>query len=166
MAPSRGHSSPASSDDTAVVQQGNSALTALKRNFKYLVAPSSVSATQQPRLRTLRYLTQFIFWRAVRWAKNAAVGALVAGISATAIGSVVTGAAWVVAPPTIGGGIVASVVWGVGKFLAGRVHRRWERRGGDEGVERREREEMEMLDSPVRREGSYGVDVGPRAVPW
>jgi len=173
MAPSRGTSAHThTSDDTAVVQQGNSALASAKRNFTYLVSPSTLPASAQPRLRTrallrtLRYITQFVFWRAVRWAKYAAVGALVAGISATALGSVVTGAAWIAAPPTIGGGILASVVWGVGKFLARRLHRRWEGRGGDEGVEGRERVEMGIVDSPVRREGSYGMDVGPGVVPW
>jgi len=98
----------------------------------------------------------------VRWAKYAAVGALVAGIGATAFGSVVTGAAWITAPPTIGAGVLASVVWGMGKYLARRLHRRWERTGGDEGHEARE----VIADSPVRREGAYGMDVGPRVMPW
>ena len=76
----------------------------------------------------------------------------------------VTGAAWIGAPMTFGGGIFASVVWGVGKWLARRAHRRWERRGGDVGVEMRER--GEDGGSGVRAEGSYGMDVGPRVMPW
>lgn len=177
MAPSRGtsktvqptNSSAPPSDDTAVVQQGNSALLNAKRNFNYLISPSSASGAQQPRLRTrallrtFRYIAQFILWRLVRWAKYAAVGALVAGIGATAFGSVVTGAAWIAAPPTIGTGILASVIWGVGKYMARKLHKRWDRTGRDEGQEARELAEM---DSPVRREGSFGQDVGPRAMPW
>jgi len=172
MAPSRGSTPTANttnpSDDTAVQQQSSSALLAAKRNFNYLISPSAVPGSAQPRfrtralLRTLRYISKFIFWRIVRWAKYAAVGALVAGIGATAFGSVVTGAAWIAAPPTIGVSVLASVVWGIGKYLARRAHRRWEKTGRDEGVKMREGAE----DSPVRSEGAYGVDVGPRAMPW
>ncbi|KAK5946012.1 hypothetical protein PMZ80_000151 [Knufia obscura] len=177
MAPSRGthppisHTTSTPSDEKALTQQSNSALANAKRNFTYLISPTSTTTSTRPTrlrtralLRTLRYISQFILWRLVRWAKYAAVGALVAGIGATAFGSVITGAAWIAAPPTIGVSVMASVIWGVGKFAARRLHRRWEREGGDVGHERREMEEMEG--SSVRREGAYGVDVGPRVMPW
>lgn len=170
MAPSRGKSAPTAAkadDEKAIQQQGNSALLNAKRNFNYLINPST-AAGQPARfrtralLRTFRYIGQFVFWRVVRWAKFAAVGALVAAIGATAFGSVLTGAAWIAAPPTIGMSVLASVIWGVGKFTARKLHKRWDKTGRDEGHEAREMAE----DSPVRREGSYGQDVGPRAMPW
>ena len=158
--------SSANNDDIAVQQQGNSALINAKRNFNYLVSPST--AGHQPRLRTrallrtCRYIGQFIFWRVVRWAKFAAAGALVAIVGATAFGSVVSGVAWIAAPPSIGVGILASVIWGVGKYMARKLHHRWNVSGRDAGQEARER----MEENPVRQEGSYGQDIGPRAMPW
>lgn len=176
MAPSRGaHSGspstvePHSSDDKALAQQSSSALKNARRNFSYLINPTTAGA-DQPRLRTrallrtLRYISQFVFWRVVRWAKYAAVGALVAAVGATAFGSVVTGAAWLAAPPTIATSVFASVIWGVGKYMARKMHRRWEKTGKDEG--QIEREDKEDGRGTVRSEGSYGLDVGPRAMPW
>lgn len=160
------HAGSANSDDVAVKQQGNSALINAKRNFNYLISPAA--AEHPPRLRTrallrtFRYIGQFIIWRVVRWAKYAAVGALVAAVGATAIGSMVSGVAWIAAPPSIGAGILASVIWGVGKYMARKLHHRWNASGRDAGQEARER----MEDSPVRQEGSYGQDIGPRAMPW
>jgi hypothetical protein len=167
MATSRGITNPAvDEDDVAIKQQGNTALVNARRNFKYLINPQSSDRPGRLRtralLRTFRYIGQFVIWRLVRWAKYAAVGALVAAISATAFGSVITGAAWLAAPPTVGASIIAASVWAVGKFAARRLHKRWERTGGDEGEARREVEE----DSPVRREGTIGQEIGPQAVPW
>lgn len=184
MAPSRGASpTPASiqaaskeasadnNDDLAVQQQSNSALRNAKRNLNFLLSPSTRSAPgERPArlrtralLRTLRYVTQFIFWRLVRWAKYVAVGSLVAAVGATAFGGAVTGVAWLAAPPTIGASIIAASVWGVGKFVARRAHARWKKGGGDAGEEIREGVEDERS---IRSEGAYGVDMGPRAVPW
>jgi hypothetical protein len=167
MAPSRGSiSTAADEDDIAIKQQGNTALVNARRNFKYLLNPQSSDRPGRLRtralLRTFRYIGQFIIWRLVRWAKYAAVGALVAAISATAFGSVLSGAAWLAAPPTVGASIIAASVWGVGKFVARRLHKRWEKTGGDEGEAQREVEE----DSPVRRDGTLGQETGPQAVPW
>ena len=162
MAPSRGDEGQA-----AVEQQGNSALINAKRNLKYFWSPTT--ATDQPgRLRTrallrsFRYISLFVFWRVVRWAKYAAFGALVAAVGATAVGSVVSGVAWIAAPPTIFTGAFAAAIWGMGKFIARRAHKRWKASGGDAGEEIREIHS----DSPVRSEGSFGQDVGPQIVPW
>lgn len=100
-------------------------------------------------LRTFRYIGQFILWRLVRWAKYAAVGALVAAIGATAFGSVVTGAAWIAAPPTIGASILASVVWGVGKYTARKMNKRWNETGKDAGHAQREMKEDEPEPVPI-----------------
>ncbi|KAK5047355.1 hypothetical protein LTR84_006878 [Exophiala bonariae] len=183
MSPSRGPSTtatlpsaspkehPHSGDDLAVQQQSNSALRNAKRNLNFFLSPASHGAPgERPArlrtralLRTLRYVTQFIFWRLVRWAKYVAVGSLVAAVGATAFGGAITGVAWLAAPPTIGASIIAASLWGVGRHIARRAHKRWVKSGGDVGEEVRERVQDE---GGVRTEGSYGVDMGPRAVPW
>jgi hypothetical protein len=172
MAPSRGQTAPTipssnPSDEIAVNQQSQSALLSAKRNLNYLLNPSK--ATDHPSrfrtralLRSLRYLGIFIFWRVVRYAKFVAVGAVAAAIGATAFGSVVTGVAWVAAPTSIGAAIVSASIWGVGKWGAKRLHRRWERTGKDEGVELREVKEA----NPVRQEGTWRKETGPGAIPW
>ena len=169
MAPSRGVIKPhqSSDDDVAVQQQGNSALVNAKRNFRFLISPDSASdrpARLRTRafLRTFRYLGQFIIWRLVKWAKYAAVGALVAAISASALGGVITGAAWIAAPPTIGASIFAACIWGVGKYAARKLHKRWASTGQDGGEIERE----SQSDHPVKRQGSLGQELGPEAVPW
>ncbi|KIW12149.1 hypothetical protein PV08_09424 [Exophiala spinifera] len=172
MAPSRGTHNVEmhdANDEAAVQQQSKSALVNARRNLNYLLAPGNASVDKPARfrtralLRTCRYLGQFIIWRLVRWAKYAAVGCLVAAIGATAFGGVIAGVGWLAAPPTFGASIIAASVWGVGKFAARKLHKRWKNEGGDVGAEMRERIEDE---GPVRREGSYGTEMGPRAVPW
>lgn len=171
MAPSRGNLQPnlAKDGDEAVQQQSNSALVSAKRNLNYLISPTSKDIEKPTRFRTrallrsVRYLGQFIIWRLVRWAKYVAVGALVAAVSATALGGAISGVAWLAAPPTLGASIIAASVWGIGRFAARKLHTQWKKHGGDMGEEMRERIGDE---DGVRREGSYGIDVGPRAVPW
>lgn len=157
-----------SHDDRAVSQQSKSALVHARRNFRYLTDPSGTAGDRPARLRTrallrtLRYLGQFVFWRLVRWAKYAAVGALVAAISATAVGGFLSGAAWIIAPPSIGASIIAASIWGTGKFAARRLHRRWRDTGMDDGEVQRERDS----DSPIKRDGQLGNELGPQATPW
>lgn len=138
-----------------------------KRNFKFFISPDS--STERPTrlrtralLRTVRYLGQFIIWRLVKWAKYAAVGTLVAAVGATAFGGVLSGAAWIAAPPTIGASIFAACIWGVGKFAARKLHQRWQTTGKDAGEAEREYQS----DHPVKREGTLGQEMGPQAVPW
>lgn len=155
------------SDEVAVNQQGRSALVAAKRNFNYLLDPGAGGEhpsrlRTRALLRTLRYLTKFVFWRLVRYAKFIAVGAVATAIGATAFGSVISGVAWVAAPTSLTAAIVSGTIWGAGKWGARRLHGRWERDGGDTGVEARERQE----DSPVRRDGTWRQETGPAAVPW
>jgi hypothetical protein len=166
MAPSRVHVG-APSDEMAVNQQSQSALVAAKRNFNYLINPST--ATQHPSrfrtralLRSVRYLATFIFWRVIRYAKFVAVGAVAAAVGATALGSVVTGVAWIAAPTSITAAIVSASIWGVGKWGAKRLHSRWERTGRDHGVELREHTEA----NPVKAEGTWRKETGPAAIPW
>jgi len=83
-------------------QDATGSLDKAKTAIKFLIDPQN--GPQPTRLRTraflrsLRYLTIFAFWRLVRYAKYAAVGAIAAAVSGSVIGSVVSGAAFVVAP--------------------------------------------------------------------
>jgi hypothetical protein len=139
-----------------------------RRNFSYLINPSSPSQPARLRtrafLRTFRYISQFIIWRLVRWAKYAAVGALVAAVGATAFGTAVSGVAWIAAPPTVGASILAATIWGTGRFVARRLHKRWKKSGEDAGEVARE----ELEDRPVRREETMatGQGAGLNAMPW
>ncbi|KAF2772902.1 hypothetical protein EJ03DRAFT_257281, partial [Teratosphaeria nubilosa] len=95
-------------------------LTKAKNTIKYMVDPKTGPQPAQLRtsafLRSLRYITIFLFWRLVRYAKYAAVGAAVAAISGTAIGSVMSGAAFLIAPTGILGGAGVGLLWAVGRF--------------------------------------------------
>jgi hypothetical protein len=87
---------------------------------QFLFDPNSPNAPTRRRtralLRTLRYIGNFVFWRLVRYAKYAAVGALTAAVAGTAIGSVASGAAFVLAPTGILGGAGVGLLWALGKF--------------------------------------------------
>lgn len=163
MAPSRG----VSDDDTAINQQSSSALISARRNLSFLINPSRESPNSPTRfrtralLRTLRYVSIFVFWRVVRYAKYIAVASLVASVGAAASG-VIAPFAWLAAPPTMSAAIVSASIWGVGKFGARRLHQRWERTGGDEGFAQREAEES----SPVKKEGTWRDQTGPGAMAW
>ncbi|KAI4851574.1 hypothetical protein E4T44_02045 [Aureobasidium sp. EXF-8845] len=130
-------------------QATSSTLQTAKRNLQFLYDPSSPNAPTKRRtryiLKTLRYTLKFLFWRLVRYAKYAAVGALTAAIAGTAIGSVVSGAAFVIAPTGIVGGAGVGLLWGLGKFgwrtLARRV-----RSGDVHGVDARADERNEGLE--------------------
>lgn len=159
------HVASNSADEHAVEQQGSSALKAARRNLAYLYDPKN-SPNHPTRFRTrallrsLRYITIFVFWRLVRWAKYVAIGSLVAAVSATALGGAVTGVGWLAAPPTIGASILSAVVWQTGKWGAKKLNKRWEKQGGDIGEEARERADAE---DPSR---SAGVNTDPQALPW
>ena len=174
MAPSRAHPKdsppipPSDTDDKAISQQSTSALKNARRNFSYLLNPST--STDRPGrlrtralLRTFRYIAQFIIWRLVRWAKYAAVGMAVATVAATGFGTVVSGAGFVLAPTGIAGSIVAASVWGVGKYVARKASARWKQGGGDVGEEKRERVRDGAREERMLSEGYEG---GGRAVPW
>ncbi|KAF2209664.1 hypothetical protein CERZMDRAFT_100075 [Cercospora zeae-maydis SCOH1-5] len=156
-----------------------SRLTTTKSNLKYLFDPKK-NASHQPSqfrtralLRSLRYITIFVFWRLVRYAKYAAVGALTAALATTAVGSVISGVGFVVAPTGIVGGAVMGVVWGVGKLGWSRVWRgaknKKERSDGEGDARRDEREDAEGLDDlgrGERRVGEVRTPAGTRVEPW
>lgn len=158
--------SGAASDEHAVKQQGQSAWKATKYNLAYLYDPKNSPRPGQVRtralLRTLRWFSIFVFWRLVRWAKYVAIGSLVAAVSATALGGAITGVGWIAAPPTIAASIISGCVWQVGKYGARKLHKRWEKDGGDAGEDSRQRaQELDDMNSTR----AFG-EAGPAAVPW
>lgn len=87
------------------------------------------------------------------------MGALATAVAGTAIGSVVSGAAFVVAPTGILGGAGVGLLWAVGKFGWRRARARVERgrKGEDARADERRDAEGEEEVKPV------GV---PRTEPW
>lgn len=107
--------------DAHVDARSSTALATARRNLSYLFNPTT--ATDAPtRLRTraflksMRYIGIFIFWRVVRYAKYALAAAAVAAFSATAVGSVITGTAAVVAPTGIAASAGLGLVYAVGRW--------------------------------------------------
>jgi hypothetical protein len=150
------------SDDTLVDTHSRTALATTKRNLRYLYDPKTApNAIRSRRTRTLlrviRSATIFLFWRLVRYAKYVAIGSLVATIGAGALGTVFSGAAFVLAPTGIMGTVMAGSVWGVGRLVLRRVKNRW----GHHGVEEEEMEDVAR--------GRWERDVhgaGADAMPW
>jgi len=67
-------------------------------------------------LQATRYILKFIFWRLVRYAKYALVGAAVAAVGTGVLGTVTTGAGWLLFPTSIPAGMVMGTVIGTVKF--------------------------------------------------
>ncbi|KAK5246032.1 hypothetical protein LTR16_007158 [Cryomyces antarcticus] len=102
------------------VPKSSTVLQSATQNVAYLLHPDKEHAPKRFRtrafLRTFRYFAVFAFWRLVRYAKYVAVGALTAAVAGSAIGSVISGAAFIVAPTGILGGAGVGLLWGMGKF--------------------------------------------------
>ena len=176
MAPSRGatnvaKSSPSSksgtgSDESLVDSHSQSALTSARRNFRYLLDPNDgtarpASLRTRAALRTLHQFTVFVLWRVVRYAKYVAVASLVATCAATAFGGLVSGVGWVVAPTGIASTIFAYSVWGIGKWGARRLSRRWQHQYRKSAGYNDRDAEMER-----RRTAQMRGMVGSEALPW
>lgn len=169
MSPSRGPAdlNPTVEADTDAKAniRSSSALTSAKRNLHYLFTPDSPNAPHPAHLRTrallrsLRFIGIFIFWRVVRYAKYALVGSIVAAIGASALGGVVSGAAFVLAPPTLATSLGIGLIWAVGKW-GFRKMRIGEKLGVDAVSE------VKASQDGVRADGQWRDIQGPRAVPW
>jgi hypothetical protein len=174
MSPSRGPAA-ASSDDISLTSESatearanirsSNALTSAKQNIHYLISPSSPDVLRPAHLRTrallrsLRYIGIFVFWRIVRYAKYALVGSIVAAIGASAFGGVVSGAAFVLAPPTLLTSVGIGAIWALGKWGFRKL------RVGEKVQEGGVREVSESKEG-VRKDGQWKDVQGPRAVPW
>ncbi|KAF2878063.1 hypothetical protein BDV95DRAFT_478379, partial [Massariosphaeria phaeospora] len=120
----------------------HSALQRTRANLAFLANPTTAAAPASLRtrtfLRTTRYALKFIFWRLVRYAKYAAIGSLTAFVAGTAIGSVVSGVGFIVAPTGIFGGATIGLLWGVGKFGWRRFARKTRHGTGDARADERD----------------------------
>jgi hypothetical protein len=169
MSPSRGSIAPSSDSEPSTETNANirssSALTSAKRNLHYLFAPDSPNAPHPAHLRTrallrsLRFIGIFIFWRIVRYAKYALVGSIVAAVGASALGGAASGAAFVLAPPTIASSLGVGLIWMMGKWAFRKMRVAEKIAVNAEGRVKTEAE-------GVRRDGGLGDVQGPGAVPW
>lgn len=143
--------------------RSRSALATTKQNIRYLYDPKSAgkgavsSRRTRTALRVLRSGIIYVFWRIVCYAKYVAIGSLIATVSAGAIGTFVSGAGFVLAPTGIAGTIIASTVWGIGRFATKRLKKRWEKGHGYGDAE-------EMTEA--RRSRVAQMERGPEALPW
>lgn len=92
---------------SASVQPAGSNAPAVRDQLRYLIKGDNLpSASFQRRslLRTARYALKFIFWRLVRYAKYALVGAAVAAAGTGILGTLTGGAGFILASvsPSIG----------------------------------------------------------------
>jgi len=138
--------------------QGDS-LAKAKRTIQYMIDPRTGPQPGHLRtraiLRSLRYITIFVFLRLVRYAKYAVIGALTAAVSGTAVGSIVSGAAFLVAPTGILGGAGVGLLWAIGRFGWRRARARMQRGGQDETADPRkdEREDAgDLYGQNIRRQ--------------
>ncbi|GAM84669.1 hypothetical protein ANO11243_026680 [Dothideomycetidae sp. 11243] len=140
----------------------SNAIQSTRRNAAYLLDPKHNPGPTQRKaryfLRTLRYIFVFAFWRLVRYAKYAAVGAATAAVAGTAFGTVTGGIGFVLAPPGILAGAGIGLIWAIAKFgwrtAVGRVRR------GDTGADPRRDEREE------RGERYPAERVQMRTEPW
>jgi hypothetical protein len=138
------------------------ALQSFRRNASYLFRPDKDHRPARFRtralLKTARYISIFIFWRLVRYAKYALIGSVAAAVAGTAIGSVVSGVGFIVAPTGIFAGAGVGLLWGLGKFGWRTLARRT--RGGDVDSDPRK---DELLDAGEHKT----VDIkAPKMDPW
>lgn len=172
MSPSRGEptavvatSAGEIDTDTKANIRSDSALKSAQRNLQYLFAPNSPTAPRPAHLRTrallksLRYIGIFVFWRIVRYAKYAAIGSIVAAVGASAFGGVLSGAAFVLAPPTLLTSIGIGTIWAMGKW--GFRKMRVKDRVGVMAAG-----EVEGSRRGTRVDGSWRDVQGPKATPW
>ncbi|EMC91838.1 hypothetical protein BAUCODRAFT_306412 [Baudoinia panamericana UAMH 10762] len=148
-------------------QKKASSLQRAKVAVQYLIDPKTGPQPAHLRtrtfLRSLRYLTIFIFWRLLRYARYAAVGALVAAVSGTAIGSVASGAALFIAPPGIFAGAGVGLLWAFARFGWNRAKARMRRHQHDEHADPRKDEQEDAVrskHSSADSEPSFGSE------PW
>lgn len=133
--------------------------TALAYLYDPTHSPQPTHLRTRSLLRSLRYLAIFLFWRIFRYAKYAAIGAVTAAVAGTAVGSVVSGAAFVVAPTGILGGAGVGLLWAVGKFGWRRAKARVQKgqEGDARGDEREDAKDGEVEGKRVP---------APRSEPW
>lgn len=136
-----------------------SALASAKQNIGYLLDPKGSPAPGKFRtrafLRSLRYISIFIFWRIVRYAKYALVGSAIAALSATAIGGAVSGVGLLLAPSTLFGSAGIGLIWSIGKYGFRKM-----------GVGPRGAKHVSVEREGIRKDGEWRDITGPDAEAW
>jgi len=144
-------------------ETNHSSLQKINSAAKYLYDPKHNSAPGRYRtrafLRTLRYVGVFLFWRLVRYAKYAAVGALTAAVAGTTIGAFASGVGFLIAPTGILGGAGIGLTWAIAKF-GWKSFAKTVKHGDVDGSSARHDEKNEEVD--LRRD----VIKQPRVDPW
>lgn len=95
----------------------------------------------------------------MRYAKYAVVGSLVAAVSATAFGSMVSGVGLILAPPTIATSLGLGAVWAVGKWG-------FRKMGVGRSLESGAVREVSRSHEGVKSDGQWRDVQGPQSVPW
>ena len=156
----------APSSNASTPPSQSSAIQRTRANLAFLANPSTAPAPASRRtrafLRTARYTLKFIFWRLVRYAKYAAVGSLAALVAGSAIGSVASGAAFIIAPTGIFGGAAVGLLWGVGKI----GWRRLARKAGKGTGNARQDERDDAQGEKIRELQERREERGLRSDPW
>jgi len=153
--------SPESSLETRSLAKETGAYTRLRQNLQYLYDPKTAalagirpsSIRTRALLRSLHHLAVFLFWRAVRWAKYAAIGSAVAALGSVAVaGSAVSGIGFLLAPPGILASVGIGTVWGLGRWGCRRYFGRAlaKNKGNRAQAQRKE----------------YSKEPGPGSMPW
>ncbi|CAD6568466.1 MAG: hypothetical protein TREMPRED_004548 [Tremellales sp. Tagirdzhanova-0007] len=128
------HEPPSQSTSASTLQKAKVNLTYLAYGSKASIAPASLATRSA--LTTTRYVLRYAIRRLVRYAKYAAVGAVMAAVGTTLLGTVGSGLAFFAAP-----GIGAGMGIGVITAIFGWRHRGEHFRGGVwEGMKLRARE--------------------------
>ena len=154
-----------SSTEAKANVRSSSALTSAKQNLSYLLDPSSPNSPRPVHLRTrallrsLHFLGVFIFWRIVRYAKYALVGSIIAAVGASVFGGVLSGAAFVIAPPTIATSVGIGAIWALGKWG-------FRKMGVGEKVVIDAEINKQQNKEETKKDGTWSDVHGPRAVPW
>ncbi len=89
----------------------------------------------------------------------AVVGSIIATVSATAFGGMISGVGWILAPPSIIGSVGIGILWWAGRVAFRRLHIGQKVAARGEVNQRRDTQS-------VREDGTWRGVQGPRAVPW
>ncbi|GAB7337225.1 hypothetical protein MBLNU457_g2601t2 [Dothideomycetes sp. NU457] len=150
-------------EDLKKGESSHSSLQKINSTAKYLYDPKHNPAPGRYRtrafLRTLRYVGIFLFWRLIRYAKYAAVGAITAAVAGTTIGAFASGVGFLIAPTGILGGAGIGLTWAIAKFGWKRFAKTV-KHGDVDGSSARHDEQNEEVD--LRRD----VINQPRVDPW
>jgi len=131
----------------------------IRQKLSYLVSPQGPNQPAKLRtrtiLKTLHYVTVCIFWRALRTLRYAIAGSLIAAVAGSALGPLVGGAAFFLAPPGILAGAGVGVLWALARFRW-RKFRKTVKEGGKDGTsarsdEKSDAENEHLLDSRQKR---------------